>query len=130
MTSPTPDTKEISFKENETMYYIQLKVTVEYLEITIQKDSTQFGKKYIGKFTLEELISKSKWFKMFDSIPEVFQEMNLSFENQKIKLKEESNYIGLLFVIPMRSKEEIILPIIEIESKKDIAVIRFGECSQ
>lgn len=122
MTAPTPDTKEISFKENDTMYYIQLKVTVEYLEITIQKDSTQFGKKYIGKFTLEELISKSKWFKMFDSIPEVFQEMNLSFENQKIKLKEESNYIGLLFVIPMRSKEEILLPIIEIESKKDIAL--------
>lgn len=105
--------REYEYIKDKEIFYIQMTETPSNLNITIKRDIIIPRKKYEANFTLEELIAKSKWFRIFDSTQEAFNEMHLNLIENQYRLIETTNSIDFLFKIPLKTKDEIILSLIE-----------------
>ena len=122
----TANEKDNEFKikdnEDDTSYTISLSNIENNLNINITEDFSVPSINYIAKFTLNDLIKQSRYFKLFESIDEVIPELRSLFTENKIKFKKQRSLILLSFSLPLKIVEEVFLtiPQAEIDSKKII----------
>jgi len=115
---------EFKIKDNEedTSYTISLSNIENNLNINISEDFSVPSINYVSKFTLNDLVKQSRYFKLFESIDEVIPELRNLFNEKKIKFKKQRSLILLSFSLPLKIVEEVFLtiPQAEIDSKKII----------
>ena len=83
MEAPKPktssDTKETSFKlkdkESDTSYTLSFSIESSYLIVNISEDNSVPSINYNVKFTLKDLESQSRYFKLFESLEEFIPEI-------------------------------------------------------
>jgi len=74
-------------------------------------------KEYIQEFSLEQLISNSNFFKVFDDIPNVIITLKEIFQNNKPEIQQKDTFINFKIIIPISTLGEIILIIPEKKNK-------------
>jgi len=115
---------EFKIKDNEedTSYTISLSNIENNLNINISEDFSVPSINYVAKFTLNDLVKQSRYFKLFESIDEVIHELRNLFSEKKIKFKKQRSLILISFSLPLKIVEEVFLtiPQAEIDSKKII----------
>lgn len=119
--------KKISFKlkdkESDTSYNLSFSIESSYLVVDISEEFSVPTLNYEAKFTLKDLESQSRYFKLFESLDEFIPELKNLFEENKITFKKGKSHIILMFSLPLKVIEEVCLciPQTEIDSKKVIA---------
>lgn len=119
MNTPGPLSRAYQYNLCNNNYEIDLNVTQSKFTVSIAKKTTVPNKRYETFFSLDDLIAKSKWFRIFESIEEAFNEMCELFNESEFKLKEEYNFISFIFCPSLKSTDEIQLLIPEIEAKQE-----------
>lgn len=119
MNTPNPLSKLFQLQLNDNHFEIHLNAISTKLSITIYKKTTTPYKKYEACFSLEELITQSKWFRIFESSEEALNELCSLFNDSQFKIKEEFNLIICSFSTSLRSTDEIQILIPEIESQQE-----------
>ena len=105
-------------KFDTTIYYIN-----EYLYIEAFTKEIIPQKHYIKRYKLEE-IKKNKFFYIYESIQEVYEELDNIInrqinENSKIEIMEETNYINLRIPLNTKKIKECLFKIDELTSNTD-----------
>ena len=75
--------------------------------------------KYEKNLTFEELNKISKWFKIFDTLDEVFIDIVKLMENKQIKISKEENFAKLIFNINIEKIKEFEILLEKKELSKD-----------
>lgn len=83
------------------------------LHIEIHDENSVPIKEYIQEFSLEQLISNSNFFKVFDDIPNVIITLKEIFQNNKPEIQQKDTFINFKIIIPISTLGEIILIIPE-----------------
>ncbi len=73
---------------------------------------------YEQSFTLEQLQKEHKFFKMYDSLEESLPDITTIFEEKKIKIETETNYLNLILILPVKLKDELLLKLPQVEIKE------------
>ena len=110
-------------KEKEISYSINISLETSNILIKIsQKDSVP-SLSYSAKYTLEDLIKQSRYFKLFEKPEELMPEFSNLFKEKKIALKRKNTSMILILYLPLRVIEEVHLtiPQEEIDAQKIIA---------
>ena len=83
------DIKETSFnlkdKEQNTSYTLSFSIESNSLIINITEDNSLPVINYKAKFTLNDLVKQSNYFKLFESLDQLISEIKSSYEQNKIK---------------------------------------------
>jgi len=117
------DIKETSFnlkdKEQNTSYTLSFSIESNSLIINITEDNSLPVINYKAKFTLNDLVKQSNYFKLFESLDQLISEIKSSYEQNKIKLRKEKSEIILVLSLPLKIIEEVLLciPQADIDSK-------------
>ena len=117
------DIKETSFnlkdKEQNTSYTVSFSIESNSLIINITEDNSLPVINYKAKFTLNDLVKQSNYFKLFESLDQLISEIKSSYEQNKIKLRKEKSEIILVLSLPLKIIEEVLLciPQADIDSK-------------
>ena len=107
---------KIKDKEKDISYNLSFSIENQSLIINITEDDFLPSINYTEKFTLNDLVKQSKYFKLFDSLEEFIPELKGLFEQNKITIKKEKSKIILIFSLPLRVIEEVYLCIPQSES--------------
>ena len=101
------DLKEYSIKSENKTFQVQIGKLINSQKIIfiIQEIDSLKNYDYNSAFSLEELKSLSKLFRIFDSMEEAFNEINSIINNKKIMIKEESNEINLFLPLSKLSSQ-------------------------
>ena len=95
MEAPNPKTTNPSkFKEFPLLigkHNYSLSISCSYDSIKFSLFHKNESLKYEKSFGLNELSSVSKWFKIFDSLDEVFEDIIKLMENNQIKVNLDEN---------------------------------------
>ena len=97
--------KEYSIKENEKEIKIILGISNGFFNIIIKEDVNTFN----GQFNLKDLQSKDKYFRMFDTIDEVYKELLPIFNEKQYNIKFEENNLILNIEIEIVIKKMLFL---------------------
>ena len=122
-TKPVNDEVVMKVKENECPYIITFGNESNSLVINVSEADSVPSINFSSKFTLDDLVKESRYFKIFETIEELMPEIkNLCNEN-KIKIKKGKSSISLIIFLPVKVVEEVYLtiPQAEMDSKKVIA---------
>ena len=96
--------KEYYKKENEKGIKIILGISNDFFNIIIKEDLNTFN----GQFNLEDLQSKDKYFRMFDTIDEAYKELLPIFNENQYNIKIEGNNLILNIEIEHSHKQNVI----------------------
>lgn len=96
-------------------YSVSINCDTTNMIISLYKDSELPRKKYEAKFEYDQLIKKSKWFRLFDTINSVANEISYLFIEKKFKLQEDYEKIDLYLLIQTRQVDDIRLEIPQTE---------------
>ena len=109
------------FSEEKILYNVYFENKDDNIRIFIHERDSNPKNIYEKKFTLNELIQTNDWFKIFDNIKDLLNELELLIKNDNlgIKLKKEGE-ISLYIILPNKLMKpvEIILPQNGIKEKK------------
>ena len=94
--------KEYSKIENQKEMKILLGISNDSIIIQIKEDINTFN----GKFNLDDLQVKDKYFRMFDTIDEAYKEFLISFDQSQYNIKIEENYLILKILIEHSNKKK------------------------
>ena len=118
-----------SIEEKKKDFNISLEKNKANLSICCSKDSIIFTLNNKNKnnecvefeksFTFEELNKISKWFKIFDSLEEVYEDIIKLMENKQININLEENIAKLAFNINMEKIKEFDIVLEKKEFAKD-----------
>ena len=97
------------------------------LVIKIIEDDSVPLRTFSQKFTLEDLIKQSRYFKLFENIDQLIPEIKSLFEENKVSFSVETSLILLILNLPLKIIEEVILSIPQ--SKADTNQIISELCS-
>ena len=95
-------------KENQEEYKITLGIIDNYIKIIIKEGINTYN----CQFNLNDLQTKNKYFRMFDSIEESFKEILMIFNENQYNIKIEENNLILNIEIDISHKKNIISIII------------------
>ena len=116
----TSDAYKILSKE-KSLYYVHFEQVDEVLKIIIQERNSNPKNTYEKNYTLDELIQTNDWFKLFDNIKDLLNELELLVKNDNlgIKLKKEGE-LSLYMILPnkLMNPVEIIVPQNGIKERK------------
>jgi hypothetical protein len=93
--------KKFQINANNKKYDISLKLTTNNLIIIINNYEEIPPIEFLDSFALSDLFKICNWFKMFESINEVYDEIEKLFENKKVTLNLQEDLINLIFEIDM-----------------------------
>ena len=96
-------------KENQEEYKITLGIIDSYIKIIIKEGINTYN----CQFNLNDLQTKNKYFRMFDSIEETFKEILMIFNENQYNIKIEENNLILNIEIDISHKKNIIPFILE-----------------
>ena len=109
------------FSEEKILYNVYFENKDDNIRIFIHERDSNPKNIYEKKFTLNELIQTNDWFKIFDNIKDLLNELELLIKNDNlgIKLKKEGE-LSLYIILPNKLMKpvEIILPQNGIKEKK------------
>ena len=97
------------------------------LVIKIIEDDSVPLRTFSQKFTSEDLIKQSRYFKLFENIDQLIPEIKSLFEENKVSFSVETSLILLILNLPLKIIEEVILSIPQ--SKADTNQIISELCS-
>jgi chaperonin cofactor prefoldin len=83
------------------------------------KDKNDEPLKFAKSFSFEELNKISKWFKIFDSLEEVYEDIIKLMENKQVNINLEENIAKLVFNINMEKIKEFDIVLAKKELTKD-----------
>ena len=75
--------------------------------------------KFESTFSFDQLNEISKWFKIFDSLEEVYEDMIKLMEKKQIQINKEKNCVNLVFTINMEKIKEFNISLEPKELSKD-----------
>jgi len=109
------------FSEEKILYNVYFENKDDNIRIFIHERDSNPKNIYEKNFTLNELIQTNDWFKIFDNIKDLLNELELLIKNDNlgIKLKKEGE-LSLYIILPNKLMKpvEIILPQNGIKEKK------------
>ena len=117
------DIKETSFKlkdkEQNTSYTLSFSIESNSLIVNITEDNSLPVINYKAKFTLNDLVKQSNYFKLFESLDQLISEIKSLYEQNDIKLRKEKSEIILVLSLPLKIIDEVLLciPQADIDSK-------------
>ena len=115
---------EFTHTNDECKFLIKLSITGDHIvfQITENGDNDVPSRKYVNEFTLEDLLSKSKLFKMFDLISETKDLFNHVLTTNTYTINKSSNCLVFKFNLNSFKSEEISLSIPQLSLNEDIAL--------
>ena len=115
---------EFTHTNDECKFLIKLSITGDHIvfQITENGDNDVPSRKYVNEFTLEDLLSKSKLFKMFDLISETKDLFNHVLTNNTYTINKSCNCLVFKFNLNSFKSEEISLSIPQLSLNEDIAL--------
>ena len=117
ITSENNETKfKLKDKENDISYNLSFLIEKDSLIINIDEEDSLPTINYNEKFTLNDLVKQSSFFKLFNSFEEFIPEIKNLFGQNKITIKKEKSKIILIFSLPLKVIEEVYLCIPQSES--------------
>ena len=117
ITSENNETKfKLKDKKNDISYNLSFIIEKDSLIINIDEEDSLPTINYNEKFTLNDLVKQSSFFKLFNSFEEFIPEIKNLFEQNKITIKKEKSKIILIFSLPLKVIEEVYLCIPQSES--------------
>ena len=112
--------KEFPISKGKDNLILTFNLSQETLQlILIQKKESNETTKFEKSFILNDLNQISKWFRLFDSLDEVFDDMVKLMENKKIEIKLEENVAILVYNINMEKIKEFEITLEKKELSKD-----------
>ena len=107
--------------QDKSLYNLYFEQDKDQLKIFIREKDSNPKNIYERIISLEELVEKNDWFKIFDNIKDLLSELELLVKNDNlgIKLKKEGE-LSLYIILPNRLMNpiEIIVPEIGIKERK------------
>ena len=107
--------------EEKSLYYVHFEKIDEELKIIIHERNSNPKNTYEKNYTLDELIQTNDWFKIFDNIKDLLNELELLVKNDNlgIKLKKEGE-LSLYMILPnkLMNPVEIVVPQNGIKERK------------
>ena len=120
--APKPEimikSKKFQINMNDKKYDILLELTSNNLIIIINLEEIP-PIKFLGSFTLSDLFKICNWFKMFESIDDVYDEIGKLFENKKVTLNLQEDLINLMFEIDMVKIKNFIIHLKKSQSSNE-----------
>ncbi len=118
---------KFKLKNKDSSLTLYLSNESNSLVITIIEDDSVPLRTFSQKFTLEDLIKQSRYFKLFENIDQLIPEIKSLFEENKVSFSIETSLILLILNLPLKIIEEVILSIPQ--SKADTNQIISELCS-
>ena len=104
-------TANYDVKVGNSTYNLTIKEELQSLTITVIENETFPSIVFASSFTLQELISKNRFFRIFENITEVFKDITNIIEKNNYSLFIESDRVVLKLTTPTKTTDEIILAI-------------------
>ena len=99
----------IELKTNQNNTYLVTFTLGSSLEIEANQKDGLIKKSFSNGFTLDEIIEKNSYFKLFNSLNDAFDELNFRInEEKKTTIDESENNLKIKIPLPARSNKEII----------------------
>ena len=118
---------KFKLKNKDSSLTLYLSNESNSLVIKIIEDDSVPLRTFAQKFTLEDLIKQSRYFKLFENIDQLIPEIKSLFEENKVSFSVETSLILLILNLPLKIIEEVILSIPQ--SKADTNQIISELCS-
>ena len=118
---------KFKLKNKDSSLTLYLSNESNSLVIKIIEDDSVPLRTFAQKFTLEDLIKQSRYFKLFENIDQLIPEIKSLFEENKVSYSVETSLILLILNLPLKIIEEVILSIPQ--SKADTNQIISELCS-
>jgi hypothetical protein len=119
-TKPLNLLNEYSKKENQKDFKIKLGILDNCIKIIIKEGTNNFN----GQFSLKDLQSIDKYFKMFDILEEAYKELLPSFNENQYTIKTQENNLVLNIEIEYNHKKNVIPFILEKSEIKEEDLIK------
>ena len=117
--TPSPSKKKefqvLIEKDNCILSFIYSGEQIKFMIKSENDTSFKFEK----NLSFEQLNKISKWFKIFDSLDEVYEDIIKLMENKQIKINKEENSVNLIFIINMEKIKEFNITLEQKELSKD-----------
>lgn len=124
MNAPTPQAKTYDFKKECLPYCVTIKSDSTTMTITVTKEEEIPKKKFTSSFQFDELLQRSKWFCLFDTMEGISNEISCLFNDGKYKFKEDYNKINLYLLIKTRQIDDIVLEISQTDVQSNETLIQ------
>ena len=120
MEAPNPKVNKLEYNIsiNDDLYKIMLQNLETSILFSCYEEKSIPKITYEQSFTLEQLQNQHKFFKMYDSIEESLPDITTIFEEKKIKIETETNYLNLILILPVKLKDELLLKLPQVEVKE------------
>lgn len=105
----------IKLKENDSLYTVRFLIEDSSLVIDITEDESAPAINYSSKFSISDLVNKSNYFKIFDSIEAIIPDLKKLNRENKVKIKKVKNSIKLIFLTGLEAVKEVELTIPQAE---------------
>ena len=117
------DDLTIKLKESDSLCTVRFFIEDNSLVIDITEDDSTPSINYTSKLSLSDLVSKSNYFKIFDSIEAIIPDLRKLSKENKIKIRKEKNLIKLTLITGLEAVKQIELniPQAEMDQKRVIA---------
>ena len=83
---------------------------------------------YSTSYSLEDLVKKNKFFKLFDSVTDILPDLDIFMKNHKYALSLEHGGVKLSLYLPLKIVEEIVFIVPQIESNEKTFNLEVVEC--
>ena len=113
MNAPTPTSSELKFEyENELNQKFEIIIYFKTNQFSIVLNINSFPKAfYEGSFNLEELRKKNKFFKMYEYINEMYDDIKTIIEQKNYLIQKLENSCSFILKKQFGISEDIILPL-------------------
>ena len=125
MEAPKPITpssskkKEFPVSIGNINYILSFLYSGEQIKLMMQNQTDPNSGKFESIFSFDQLNKVSKWFKIFDSLEEVYEDMIKLMEKKQIQINMEQNCMNLVFNINMEKIKEFNISLEPKELTKD-----------
>ena len=116
---PKKNKYEYEIKSEEDIYKFELSCSSNALLISCYEIKTIPKITFEQTFTLEQFQKTHKFFKMYDTIEESIPDIISIFEEKKVKIIPETNYISIILTLPVKQNDEFILNLPQVEINQE-----------
>lgn len=118
----TPNEINLKLKEKDILYNLLISTEKDSLVIKVSEGDNVPALSYSAKYTLDDLIKQSNFFKLFNSPEQLIPELSDLCKEKKISLKKKNTSIILMLSLPLRVIEEVYLTIPQEEVDPEIII--------
>ena len=98
------------------------------LKIVVIEINSKPTIQYSTSYSLEDLVKKNKFFKLFDSVIDLLPDLDIFMKNHKYALSLEHGGVKMSLYLPLKIVEEIVFVVPQIESNEKTFNVEVVEC--